>query len=393
MYSPSCVAVKNLGYWTAPVPVGAGGMTLSGLWQHTAVLFCISHWQEKPPAVPWMDTHIFQISNRNETLPPFSAPWWVPSPAVCRCQGWLSWGGTLLPAKVTAWPPCLALSPISLSESVAEAGFCCLPQATPKPWSGAPACRLRGRAAPSAGHWHFSGEALRHLALCWDMSAFEDTLASVLEGGSRPLCAAGDTQRGLWGVCAGYSEFRSQHSHRTESWWMLFLTQCHTPQHRRSLSEHDQVSLLLPVFGRDELRSPPQGDGSQCVRQCLAHRPRLPAWARAAVTLSMCFAHPASQGALQGPSSFWDQDTALQESHSCEHSGGQEDSAVSGTDPKGAHRTLSMDSCLASSPCPAGPAPAAINVGPWRSGVSETKVLKVLVTHSYFFWSFFCFFS
>lgn len=85
MYSLSCVAVKNLGCWTGPVPVGAGGMTHSGSWQHTGIPFCVSHWQEKPPAVPWMDTHVFQISNRIEKLPPFPAP--------CRCQGGSPRGG------------------------------------------------------------------------------------------------------------------------------------------------------------------------------------------------------------------------------------------------------------------------------------------------------------
>lgn len=56
--------------------------------------------------------------------------------------------------------------------------------------------------------------------------------------------------------------------------------------------------------------------------------------------------------------------TALQERCSRGHGGGQKDSAVGGTDPKGAHRTLAMDSCRAFSPLPPGPAPAAINVGP-----------------------------
>lgn len=54
----------------------------------------------------------------------------------------------------------------------------------------------------------------------------------------------------------------------------------------------------------------------------------------------------------------------LQERRSHEHSGGQEDSAVSGTDPKGAHRTLQWIPVGHPAPCPAGPAPAAINVGP-----------------------------
>lgn len=92
MYSLSCVAVKNLGCRTGLAPVGAGGMTFSGLWQHTGIPFCIGHWQEKPPAVPWMDTHIFQTSNRIEKLPLFPTPCRIPGSAVCRCQGWLSQG-------------------------------------------------------------------------------------------------------------------------------------------------------------------------------------------------------------------------------------------------------------------------------------------------------------
>lgn len=130
MYSLSCVAVKNLGCWTGPAPVGAGGMTHSGLWQHTGIPFCIGHWQEKPPAVPWMDTHIFQISNRIEKLPLFPAPCRIPGSAVCGCQGWLSQSRAVpQPSRsspvapgaaawqVPAWPPCLALSLTSLRES------------------------------------------------------------------------------------------------------------------------------------------------------------------------------------------------------------------------------------------------------------------------------------
>lgn len=51
----------------------------------------------------------------------------------------------------------------------------------------------------------------------------------------------------------------------------LFLTQCHTPQHTRSLPKHDQVSLLLPLFGRDELWSPVPKVMVQC-QSVLAHR-------------------------------------------------------------------------------------------------------------------------
>lgn len=72
MYLLTCVAVENLGHWAGPVPVGAGEMTHFSLWQHARIPFCVGHWQEKPHTVPWMDTQLFQISNRIEELPPSS---------------------------------------------------------------------------------------------------------------------------------------------------------------------------------------------------------------------------------------------------------------------------------------------------------------------------------
>lgn len=169
MYSLSCVAVKNLGCWTGPVPVGAGGMTHSGLWQHTGIPFC--HWQEKPPAVPWMDTHIFQISNRIEKLPLFRAPCRVPSPPVCSAGGGSPRGGAVLPAKVTVCPPCLALSLTSLLILWLKLGS----DASPKPpQSPEVVPQLAGRGAGVAELPHTLGTGIfqerrllapRHLAL------------------------------------------------------------------------------------------------------------------------------------------------------------------------------------------------------------------------------------
>lgn len=180
-------------------------------------------------------------------------------------------------------------------------------------------------------------------------------MAAVPEWGSR-VGAAPRVELGtlLWPLrsCAGSSECSSEHSHLTKSWWMLFLTQCHTPQHARSLPKHDQVSLLLPLSGRDELWPPVP----EVMVQCVSH-----SWSCCKTVhvlpgekLPLLILHPKEPC----------RDPALQERPSSEQGGGQKDSAVGGTDPKGAHRTLAMDSCQASSPCPAGPAPAATNVGP-----------------------------
>lgn len=198
MYSLSCVAVKNLGCWTGPVPVGAGGMTHSGLWQHTGIPFCISHWQEKPPAVPWMDTPIFQISDR---IKPFS----VPGPAVCRGQAWLSREG---PSLQPRWLHGHLARPW-LWHSVWICGWSWVllpPPSPPKALKRCPSWQLRGRAcraAPRPGHGHFSGEARRHLALSWDMSVFEDTLASVLEWAPDPCVELGTLSWPLRSVCWG----------------------------------------------------------------------------------------------------------------------------------------------------------------------------------------------
>lgn len=85
-YSLSCVAVENLGCWAGPVPVGTGEMTRSSLRQRAGIPFCVSCWQEKPPAVPWMDAHTFSKSvTELKKLPPF-LPCSMPNSRLCCMQ-------------------------------------------------------------------------------------------------------------------------------------------------------------------------------------------------------------------------------------------------------------------------------------------------------------------
>lgn len=57
----------------------------------------------------------------------------------------------------------------------------------------------------------------------------------------------------------------------------------------------------------------------------------------------------------------------------------RKDSAANGTCPKGANFWPWIP-VQHPAPCPAGPAPGAVDISLWRSGVSETKVLKMLDT-------------
>lgn len=164
-------------------------------------------------------------------------------------------------------------------------------------------------------------------------------------------------------MCAGYSEFRSQCFHLTKSWWMLFLTQCHTPQHRRS---PPGKSPLAPVWQGQAVVPSPQGDGPVCQSvpgtqhewSCCKTVHVLPG-----EKLPLLILHPkepcrdpAASGARTQP---------------C-----RREAAVS-TEGEGRRILPSMGLTLKEhtelwqwipvghpAPCPAGPAPAAINVGP-----------------------------
>lgn len=111
------------------------------------------------------------------------------------------------------------------------------------------------------------------------MSVLEDTLASVLEWGSSvgtdPCVELGDTHVAFEECVLGTQSSGTSAPTLQRAGEGCSPASATQPQHRRSLSKHEQVSLLLPVWQGRAVVPSPQGDGSQCVSQCPAHRPRL----------------------------------------------------------------------------------------------------------------------
>lgn len=92
------------------------------------------------------------------------------------------------------------------------------------------------------------------------MSVLEDTLASVLEWGSSvgtdPCVELGDTHVAFEECVLGTQSSGTSAPTLQRAGEGCSPASATQPQHRRSLSKHEQVSLLLLLFGRDELWSP-----------------------------------------------------------------------------------------------------------------------------------------